>query len=110
MVQSAIEKTKAGILAQKTPNPTSVLDALFSGQDLSSKANKESESKTKKEDVSIPDDRTQTKNESLSESLWKYIDAQGASKANLEEVFCRDIDAFSEVFQVDNHIMVIIVF
>ena len=47
--------------------------------------------------------------ESLSESLWKYIDAQGASKANLEEGFCRDIDAFSEVFQVDNHIIVIIV-
>jgi len=97
------KKTKAEILAQASPSPTSVLDALFSGQDLSASASNTDKVKdtSKPKDPTIPDDRTQTKNESLSESLLKFIDPKGASKENLEEAFCRDIDAFSEVFQLD---------
>ena len=48
----------------------------------------------------VPDDRTQTKEESLSGSLLKYMDTKNASKADLEEAFCRDIDSFNEAFQV----------
>ena len=48
----------------------------------------------------IPDDRTQTKEESLSGSLLKYVDMENASKADLKEAFCRDIDSFNEAFQV----------
>jgi len=106
LVQAALGKTKAGILAQASPNPKSVLDALFSGQDLSASVTDKDKNvigkpTSKPKDLTIPDDRTQTKNESLSDSLLKYIDAKGASKENLEEAFCRDIDAFSEVFQLD---------
>merc|ERR550519_2924490 len=53
------------------------------------------------ENYRIPFDRTETKNESLTNSLLKYVESKNASKENLEEVFCRDIDAFNEVFQVD---------
>ena len=48
----------------------------------------------------VPNDRTQTKEESLSGSLLKYMDTKNASKADLEEAFCRDIDSFNEAFQV----------
>ena len=57
---------------------------------------------TKAATITIPDDRTETKEESLSGSLLKFVDAKNASKANLEEAFCRDIDAFNEAFQVVN--------
>ena len=100
LVQAALDKTKAGILAKGAPDPTNVLEALFSGQDLSSTAD---EKLTKAATITIPDDRTETKEESLSGSLLKFVDAKNASKANLEEAFCRDIDAFNEAFQVDNN-------
>ena len=48
----------------------------------------------------IPDDRTETKEESVSGSLLKYMDTRNASKADLTEAFCRDIESFNEVFQV----------
>ena len=48
----------------------------------------------------IPDDRTETKEESLSGSLLKYMDTTKATKADLEEAFCRDIESFNEAFQV----------
>ena len=98
LVQAALDKTKAGILAKGAPDPTNVLEALFSGQDLSSTAVKK---ETKAATITIPDDRTETKEESLSGSLLNFVDAKNASKANLEEAFCRDIDAFNEAFQVD---------
>ena len=103
LVQAALDKTKAGIISAPVPVPTNVVDALFSGQDLSS----QEKSKTKDKAVNalnatIPDDRTETKEESLSGSLLKFVDAKNASKASLEEAFCRDIDAFSEAFQVGN--------
>ena len=97
LVQAALDKTKAGILAKGAPDPTNVLEALFSG--LSSTAD---EKLTKAATITIPDDRTETKEESLSGSLLKFVDAKNASKANLEEAFCRDIDAFNEAFQVVN--------
>ena len=97
LVQAALDKTKAGILAKGAPDPTNVLEALFSG--LSSTAD---EKLTKAATITIPDDRTETKEESLSGSLLKFVDARNASKANLEEAFCRDIDAVNEAFQVDN--------
>lgn len=99
LVQAALDKTKAGILAKGAPDPTNVLEALFSGQDLSSTAVKKD---TKAATITIPDDRTETKEESLSGSLLKFVDAKNASKANLEEAFCRDIDAFNEAFQVED--------
>jgi len=102
LVQAALDKTRAGILANAAPNPTSVLDALFSGQDLSSGTPKK-ESNSTAPNITIPDDRTETRNESLSDSLLKYVDAKNASKENLEEAFCRDIDAFNEAFQIDNN-------
>ena len=48
----------------------------------------------------IPDDRTETKEESLSRSLLKYMNTTNASKADLTEAFCRDIESFNEAFQV----------
>ena len=48
----------------------------------------------------IPDDRTETKEESLSGSLLKYMDTTTASKPDLTEAFCRDIESFNEAFQV----------
>ena len=48
----------------------------------------------------FPNDRTETKDESLSGSILKYMDAEHASKEELEEAFCRDTDAFNEAFQV----------
>jgi len=103
LVQAALDKTKAGIISAPVPVPTNVVDALFSGQDLSS----QEKSKTKAKAVNalnatIPDDRTETKEESLSGSLLKFVDAKNASKASLEEAFCRDIDAFNEAFQIDD--------
>merc|ERR1711936_67145 len=43
----------------------------------------------------IPNDRTETQEESLKGSLLKYIDPNRASKSDLVEAFCRDIDAFN---------------
>ena len=90
-----------------------MLDALFSGQDLSASVTDKDKNvigkpTSKPKDLTIPDDRTQTKNESLSDSLLKYIDAKGASKENLEEAFCRDIDAFSEVFQASKNAVIML--
>jgi len=101
LVQAALDKTKKGIIAQtaKSPDPNSVLQALFSGQDLSSNKPK---IEVKEKNETIPDDRTETKEESLSGSLLKLVDSKNASKAHLEEAFCRDIDAFNQAFQVDD--------
>jgi len=52
----------------------------------------------------IPDDRTETKEESLSGSLLKYMDTTTASKADLTEAFCRDIESFNEAFQMDDSV------
>jgi len=98
LVQAALDKTKEGILNKPTPDPTSVVDALFSGQDLSSAP----KPKAKAKNNTIPIDRTETKEESLSGSLLKYVNSTDATKASLEEAFCRDIDAFNEAFQVED--------
>jgi len=102
LVQAAIDKTKKGILAKDAPDPTNILEALFSGQDLSSTAEEKLTKAANTPNITIPDDRTETKEESLSGSLWELFDAKNASKANLEEAFCRDIDAFNEAFQVED--------
>jgi len=46
-----------------------------------------------------PTDRTQTKEESLATSLLGRIDPKTATKEELTEAFCRDIDAYSLEFQ-----------
>ena len=48
----------------------------------------------------IPHNRTETKEESLTRSLLKYMNTTNASKADLTEAFCRDIESFNEAFQV----------
>ena len=48
----------------------------------------------------IPDNRTETKEESLARSLLKYVNTTTASEADLTEAFCRDIESFNEAFQV----------
>ena len=45
--------------------------------------------------------RTQTKEESLSNSLLKQIDPKNVTADEIKEAFCRDIDAFSFEFKVD---------
>ena len=40
------------------------------------------------------------KEESLSGSLLKFMDITNASKADLTEAFCRDIESSNEAFQV----------
>ena len=44
--------------------------------------------------------RTQAIEESLKTSLLGWIDLESASKDQLTEAFCRDIDAYSFEFQV----------
>ena len=78
---------------------TSVLDTIFSGQGIDSVKMTE-ESVLIVSNMTIPDNRTETRDESLSGSLLKYIDARNASRKDLEEAFCRDIDAFSEAFPI----------
>merc|ERR1711936_463841 len=46
-------------------------------------------------EVIPPLDRTETKNESLSNSLLTKLDTSKASDDELKEAFCRDIDSFS---------------
>jgi len=52
----------------------------------------------------IPDNRTETKEESLARSLLKYVNTTTASKADLTEAFCRDIESFNEAFQMDDSV------
>ena len=47
-----------------------------------------------------PPPRTQTKEESLANSLLKQIDPKTSTADQIKEAFCRDIDAFSFEFQV----------
>jgi len=47
----------------------------------------------------VPLGRTETMQESLSNSLLSQMDAKQASEAELREAFCRDIDAYSLEFQ-----------
>merc|ERR1712032_1791389 len=44
-------------------------------------------------------ERTQTKEESLANSLLKWIDPKNATADEIREAFCRDVDAFSFEFQ-----------
>ena len=44
--------------------------------------------------------RTQTKEESLANSLLKQIDPKNSTADQIKEAFCRDIDAFSFEFSV----------
>jgi len=55
--------------------------------------------------LEIPTNRTQTGEESLKESLLSVITASdNATLEVLDEAFCRDAEAFSEAFQVDDTI------
>jgi len=55
--------------------------------------------------LEIPTNRTQTGEESLKESLLSVITASdNATLEVLNEAFCRDAEAFSEAFQVDDTI------
>ena len=82
---------------KETPNPINLLDSLFSGQDLSSS---NQEDMVKKDEILIADNRTETIEESLVNSLFNYIDTENASEVGLTDAFCRDIDAYNEAFQV----------
>ena len=97
LVQAAADKTKQGVLRTETPNAINVLDSLFSGQDLSSS---KPEDMVKKDEILIADNRTETIEESLENSLFKYVYTENASEVGLTDAFCRDIDAFNEAFQV----------
>ena len=110
LIQAVLEKTSAGTLAysqadldlNKLAQPLSSdldLDVFKSNLEMVNQLNM-GKPVVKPAYDGIPDDRTETTEESLSGSLLKYIDPNKASKANLEEAFCRDIDAFNEVFQV----------
>ena len=44
-------------------------------------------------------DRTETPDESLRKSLLKYLSIE-ATKVQLEEAFCRDIDSFNSIYIV----------
>ena len=95
-----MDKEKADRASKETSEASIVLDAIFSGQVLA--WNTVADTKANVTDtITIPDNRTQTKTESLSQSLLNYVDAHNASKSSLEEAFCRDIDAFNEAFQFD---------
>ena len=49
----------------------------------------------------IPDERTETQEESLAHSLLNYIkDDHQAEEQDLVETFCRDIDSFNMAFKV----------
>merc|ERR1712181_63156 len=55
--------------------------------------------------IQIPTNRTQTAEEGLKESLLSVITAsENATLDVLNEAFCRDTEAFSEAFQVDDTI------
>ena len=52
---------------------------------------------------SIPTDRTETPEESLEESILSILTSSNSTnltKEALDEAFCRDVEAFSEAFQV----------
>ena len=51
----------------------------------------------------IPLGRTESKNESLANSLLTKIDATKATDDELKEAFCRDVDSFSFEMQVFNY-------
>ena len=53
---------------------------------------------------SIPTDRTETPEESLEESILSILTSSNSTnltRNTLDEAFCRDIEAFSEAFQVN---------
>ena len=53
---------------------------------------------------SIPTNRTETPEESLEESILSILTSSNTTnltKETLDEAFCRDIEAFSEAFQVN---------
>jgi len=55
--------------------------------------------------TSIPTDRTETPEESLEESILSILTSSNSTnltRNTLDEAFCRDIEAFSEAFQVDD--------
>ena len=95
VVQAAAENARGPVKSVAT----GVLDTIFSGQGIDSVKMTE-ESVLIVSNMTIPDNRTETTDESLSGSLLKYIDARNASRKDLEEAFCRDIDAFSEAFPI----------
>ena len=47
-----------------------------------------------------PDNRTETRNESLASSLLIYIKDDKPKKEDLVEAFCRDVDSFNLAFKV----------
>jgi len=54
---------------------------------------------------SIPTNRTETPEESLEESILSILTSSNTTnltKETLDEAFCRDVEAFSEAFQVDD--------
>ena len=53
---------------------------------------------------SIPTNRTETPEESLEESILSILTSSNTTnltKETLDEAFCRDVEAFSEAFQVN---------
>ena len=53
---------------------------------------------------SIPTNRTETPEESLDESILSILTSSNSTnltKQTLDEAFCRDVEAFSEAFQVN---------
>ena len=47
-----------------------------------------------------PEDKTETKNQSLASSLLNYVEDKNPKEKDLVEAFCRDIDSFNLAFQV----------
>ena len=45
-------------------------------------------------------DRTETPEESMSGSMLQYLEKRDITEQQLEEAFCRDIDAFNSLFIV----------
>ena len=53
---------------------------------------------------SIPTNRTETPEESLDESILSILTSSNSTnltKQTIDEAFCRDVEAFSEAFQVN---------
>ena len=53
--------------------------------------------------ANIPTNRTETPEESLEESILSILTSSNTTnltKETLDEAFCRDVEAFSEAFQV----------
>lgn len=46
--------------------------------------------------------RTETPQESISTSMLQYLDKSNTTEQQLEEAFCRDIDAFNSLFVLDD--------